>query len=124
VTFTNSDDALHNVRASGKFENFNINVPSGGSQTVKCDKPGGARDPIKIGCVFHSQMQAWVYVFDHPFYALTDAEGRFRLEGVPPGQYDLDMVHPAGGLQWRQRVDVQSGNTLRVDISVSPDDKK
>lgn len=124
VTFTNSDDALHNVRASNKFANFNINVPANGSQAVKFDKAGGARDPVQIGCVFHSQMQAWVFVFDHPFYALTDAEGRFRLEGVPPGQYDLDVVHPAGGLRSRQKIDVQAETTQRVDISVSPDDKK
>ena len=124
VTFTNSDDALHNVRASNKFANFNINIPSRGSQSVKCDKAGGTRDPIQIGCVFHSQMQAWVFVFDHPFYALTDAEGRFRLEGIPPGQYDLDVVHPAGGLRSRQKIDVPAETTQRVDISVSPDDKK
>jgi len=125
VTFTNSDDALHNVRSSSRIASFNINLARQGTHTVKFDKAGGVRDPVQIGCVFHSQMQAWIFVFDHPYYALTDAEGRFKLEGVPPGQYDLELLHPAGGLTWRKKgVDVQAGATQRVDISVSPDDKK
>jgi len=124
VTFTNSDEALHNVRASSRIASFNVAVSPGGSHTLRCDKAGGVRDPIQVGCVFHSAMQAWVFVFDHPHFQLTTSDGHFRLEGIPPGQYDLEMAHPAGGLRWRKRVDVPAGETLRVEIVVSPDDKK
>lgn len=124
VTFTNSDDAIHNVRSASRIVDFNITVAPAGSYTVRCDKAGGVRDPIQVGCVFHSSMQAWVFVFDHPHFQLTDTDGRFRLEGIPAGTYDLEMAHPAGGLRWTQKVDVQAGETLHVDIVVSPDDKK
>jgi len=124
VTFTNSDEAIHNVRSASRIADFNVTVSPAGSYTVRCDKAGGVRDPIQVGCVFHSAMQAWVFVFDHPHFQLTDADGRFRLEGIPTGQYDLEMAHPAGRLRWTQKVDVQAGATLHVDIVVSPDDKK
>jgi hypothetical protein len=68
-------------------------------------------------------MQANIFVFDHPWYELTDASGKFRLTDVPPGQYELEMAHPAGSLRWRKRVEVKAGETLRIDIRVSPDDK-
>ena len=123
VTFTNSDSSIHNVRTSGRLASFNVTVASGGSHTVLCKHAGNLRHPMRIGCVFHSSMQAWIYVFDHPYFQLTKTDGRFRLEGVPPGKYDLRMTHPAGELQWSQEVAVKAGETLRVDIAVSPDDK-
>ena len=124
VTFTNSDDAIHNVRSSSRIVDFNVTVAPAGSYTLHCDRAGGVRDPIQVGCVFHSSMQAWVFVFDHPHFQITDTDGRFGLEGIPAGQYDLEMAHPAGGLRWTRKVDVQAGETLHVDIVVSPDDKK
>lgn len=123
VKFTNSDSSIHNVRTSGRLASFNVTIATGGSHTVLCDHAGGTRYPIKVGCIFHSSMQGWVFVFDHPHYQLTKQDGRFRLKGVPPGQYDLEMVHSAGALRWRKTVKVQAGETLQVDIAVSPDDK-
>ncbi|MBL8849389.1 MAG: carboxypeptidase regulatory-like domain-containing protein [Planctomycetaceae bacterium] len=123
VTFTNSDDAQHNVRASGRIADFNVTVGRGQSHTVVCDKAGGAKDPIQVGCIFHSSMRAWVFVFDHPYFQLTGEDGKFRLENIPPGKYDLEVRHPAGDLQRRTEVEVRPGETLQVDIAVSPDDK-
>jgi hypothetical protein len=69
-------------------------------------------------------MRAWIFVFDHPFYQVTQVDGRYRLTDVPPGEYDLEMVHPAGGFRWRQKVRITAGETTQVDIPVSPTDKK
>jgi hypothetical protein len=96
----------------------------GGSYTKFFDRAGGIRQPLQVGCVFHSAMRAWIFVFDHPYYQVTQAEGRFQLTGVPPGKYELEMVHPAGELRWRKQVEIKAGETLRVDIALSPADKK
>lgn len=124
VQFTNSDSATHNVQTSGEIANFNVNTPGGGSHTFKFDKAGGTRAAATIGCVFHSAMRAHVFVFDHPWYGLTPASGKFQLTNVPPGEYDLEVAHPAGELRRRQRVTIKPGETLRIDIALSPDDKR
>jgi len=124
VKFTNADQATHNVQSSSEIAAFNVNMPGGGEHTVRFDRAGGIRQPVQIGCVFHSAMRDWIFVFDHPWYQLTVANGKFRLSDVPPGEYDLEMVHPAGELRWRKRVEVKPGETLRIDIRVSPDDKR
>jgi plastocyanin len=124
VRFTNADAATHNVQSSSEIATFNANMPGGGEQTIKFDKAGGVRQPVQVGCVFHSAMRAFIFVFDHPWYQVTPASGKFKLAGVPVGTYDLEMVHPAGGLAWRKRIEIKPGETLKVDIRVSPDDKR
>jgi len=122
VKFTNSDEATHNVFSKSDLSNFNVATPSRGDHTERFDRAGGVRKPITIGCVFHSAMHANIFVFDHPWYALTPTDGTYRLADVPPGQYELEMLHPSGALHWRQRVDIKAGERLRIDIRVSPDD--
>ena len=125
VTFTNSDRAAHNVRSSGASANFNITMPvDGKGYTARFDRAGGIGRPVEVDCVFHSNMRAWIFVFDHPYFMLTQADGRFRLADVPAGKYELEMAHPAGGLRWRQPIEVKPGETLQVDIEVSPDNLK
>jgi hypothetical protein len=40
-------------------------------------------------------MRGYLFVADHPYYARTDAQGRFRLERVPPGRYEVVCWHPS-----------------------------
>jgi plastocyanin len=125
IAFTNGDQATHNIRSSGDIADFNVTIPAGADgYLVRFDRSGGIRRPAEVGCAFHSNMRAWVFVFDHPFYQITKADGQFRFAEVPPGQYELEMVHPAGGISWRQNVTVKAGETLRADIRVSPADMK
>lgn len=125
VTFTNSDQAVHNVRSTGDLARINVTMPLGDSgHTVRFDRAGGVRRPVEIGCAYHSSMRAWVFVFDHPYFQVTPPDGRFRFVDVPAGKYDLELVHPAGALRWRQPIEVQPNETLRVEIHLTPDNKR
>jgi hypothetical protein len=102
---------------------FNVNMPAGGEHLETFARAGGLRRPYRIGCAYHSAMRAWVFVFDHPHFQVTDTNGRFRLTDVATGNYKLEMVHPAGALRWNQTIDVKPGQTTRVAIVVSPDNQ-
>ena len=123
VKFTNSDSTTHNVKTSSVIAAFNVNMGADGDYTFQFERAGGVRIPVQLGCSYHGGMRAWVYVFDHPFYAVTEADGTFRFENVPPGEYTLEMVHPAGQLQFKQTVTVAAGDQRDVSINVSPDEK-
>ncbi len=49
--------------------------------------------PITLGCNVHPWMRGYVHVFDHPYHAVTDEEGRFRIDNLPAGDYELTVWH-------------------------------
>ena len=122
VRISNEDDALHNVMTSDGGRPFNVNVVKGQEFIHTFDHAGGLAEPIRLGCVFHGGMRAWIYVFDHPWFKVTGRDGRFFFEHVPPGRYTLAVVHPAGKLRWSRQVEVKPNETTPAAILLSPDD--
>jgi hypothetical protein len=55
------------------------------------------RLPLQVTCHIDPWMMAWVRVFDHPYYAVADANGRFEVRLAPSGKYRLKVWHPASG---------------------------
>ena len=123
VRFTSRDAETHNVRTSGRLASFSENMPRGGEYMHTFERAGGIRSPLKISCIYHGAMRAWIFVFDHPHYAITGADGLFKIDSVTPGEYTLEMVHSAGRLRWRQPIKLAAGKDLTIDIRVSPDYK-
>ncbi len=121
VKFTNSDKQVHNINTKSPLVRFDRTISSDQEAVETFQRAGGVKRPIVLGCKLHSAMQAWIYVFDHPFFQLTESDGKFRFENVPAGEYRVEMAHPAGGLQRTQRVKVKPGEHLELEIRVSPD---
>lgn len=90
VEFRNSDDMLHNVHGI-PFDNkeFNLAQLKGAADRRTFPKP----EIFKVICNVHPWMGAHVGVFEHPYFAVTDAEGRFTIKGLPPGKYSLEVWH-------------------------------
>ncbi|MBV8880943.1 MAG: hypothetical protein JO332_13315 [Planctomycetaceae bacterium] len=91
VSFRNSDKMLHNVHPI-PFVNkeFNFGQPGGAVEERKFPQ---AEVPIKVICNVHPWMACFVCVVDHPFFAVTDAAGRFEIKGLPAGTYTLGVWH-------------------------------
>src|SRR5581483_113311 len=47
----------------------------------------------KVRCRNHPWEEAWISSFDHPFFAVTDVNGKFVISNVPPGNYVLHAAH-------------------------------
>jgi plastocyanin len=86
VDFPNSDRIYHNVFSLSKTRQFDLGrYAVGHSKPVRFDRAG----VVRVFCDIHSHMNAFILVFSHPFYSLTDNDGRYRIDNVPPGTYNV-----------------------------------
>lgn len=101
VEIINSDPVAHNtnIAATGSADTSNNVLPAGSKNIYE---PGGAsRGPFPVTCSIHPWMKAYMSVMDHPYFAVTDQDGRFSIKNLPAG-VDLDFR------VWQERV----GNNL------------
>jgi len=124
VKFLNSDNQVHNIQTFHIKQSFNVNMPSITEHDETFVIASGIRQPYHITCGFHSAMRAWVFVFDHPWYQVTGKDGSFRLVNVPPGEYQLELAHPAGELHAARPITVKPDETVTVEFPLSPDDHR
>jgi plastocyanin len=114
VEFPNSDRIYHNVFSLSKTRPFDLGrYAAGRSKTVTFDRPG----IVRVFCDIHSHMNAFILVFNHPFFALTDMEGRYRIDNVPPGTYNL-VAWNEGVSSGPQAVVVPEGAEAELDFAL------
>ena len=109
LSITSDDPVLHNTH--GFYEDgsmaFNIAVPIAGMKMSAKLKRAGV---IKLRCdAGHTWMNGYVVVTDQPYYALTDANGNFKIEGVPPGNYEIEVWQEWLG-KHREPISVKKGS--------------
>ena len=95
VRFPNDDTIFHNVFAYFQAKKFDLGMyPRGTTKSITFDKAG----LVVLLCNVHSDMSAYIMVVDTPYYAVTDAQGRFHMPNVPPGTYTLHAWHESGAV--------------------------
>ena len=114
VDFPNSDKFYHNVFSLSKTRPFDLGrYAAGSSRPVRFDRAG----IIRVFCDIHSHMNAFILVFNHPFFAMTDAEGRYRIENVPPGTYGVIAWNEGTSSETRP-ITVPDGGVAELDFTV------
>lgn len=97
IAFRNAEPMLHNVHAmfvdrAGRTRTwFSEGLPELGSMyETRIEQPGIVKLVDDAG---HPWMLGWMHAFVHPYFGVSDAEGRFQLTGIPPGQYVVRAWH-------------------------------
>lgn len=119
ILVKNSDPTLHNVRTdpaegSGNQVFNQAQLAGGPDLTLTFDKPEMF---MKFQCDVHKWMFAWVSVFDHPYFAVSDKEGTFKIANVPAGKYKLHAEHRKAG-KLVQEIEVKEGEPAKVELAL------
>jgi plastocyanin len=115
VDFPNNDQTFHNVFSLSKAKKFDLGrYGRNKSKTVRFDKPG----IVRVFCDIHSHMNAFIIVFNHPFHALTDDEGRYRIDNIPPGTYAVTAWHEGEARDTRSVTIPPGGGAVGLDLLV------
>ena len=96
VNVGNGDPTKHNIH--GFFQNRSneaFNYPSSPNSVLE-DMPNlllRQAGKYILTCDLHAWMNGYIWVFDHPYAVVTDAQGHFTIDGIPPGTYELVCWH-------------------------------
>jgi plastocyanin len=95
LTIKSSDPTNHNVNFKLKNTSFNSTVAPG--KSLPLTPVGAERTPGAIVCDIHSWMIAWWMVLDHPYFAVTDANGYYEIKDAPAGTQKVVVWQEAAG---------------------------
>jgi len=140
LSMKNSDPILHNIHMTG-VALYNLPFPI---KDKVIQRPFQRDGVVDLKCdAGHVWMNSELLVVDHPYYAITDQRGNFKITGVPAGTYTIEAWHEswhvartesmidvdthqtvtrpifADPLTWNQSVDVAAGGTARVEFKIS-----
>jgi plastocyanin len=118
VDFPNDDRTYHNVFSLSKTKEFNLGrYAVGRSKAVRFERPG----VVRVFCDIHSHMTAFILVFAHRYFAVTDEEGKYRLDGVPPGTYTLVVWNETVHGDWPKRTITigDGGGDVDADFTIT-----
>ena len=119
IAVKNSDPTLHNVHAiptvAGNTEKNQAQPPNAPDLMFSFPK---AENFLKFQCDVHNWMLSWVSVFDHPYFAVTDANGAFTIDSLAPGTYKMMVWHEGAQKPVEQQVQIAANGSAKVDVSI------
>jgi len=95
----NTSKVTHNFKWGGHPDvnpGGNPSMPAGTEEIIANIKAD--RIPIQVQCGIHPWMKGWIRAFDHPYFAVTDEQGRFEIKDAPTGACRLVVWHAEGWL--------------------------
>ncbi len=113
-TTKNADPMFHNIHTyiGGKTV-YNIGLPNQGAMVSKPLKKAGL---MEITCDAHPWMHAYVYIFDHPYAAVSNEKGAFEMKDIPPGLYNIEAWHEALGTVKMGNIKVEGGKASKIKL--------
>ncbi|MFN0053277.1 MAG: hypothetical protein ACKV0T_13930 [Planctomycetales bacterium] len=118
-----SDDAIpHNTRTESAANPFNQVVRANDREGIPLKYKKAERLPQRVKCDFHPWMSAYQLVLDHPYMAVTDADGKFTIPNVPAGKHTFIIWHERPGyLNKKYEVEVKAGDEKKVELKFGMD---
>jgi len=119
LAIINHDPIVHDIQAYTMKDDYTFAmfnkpmVPEGESEKTVRFRPGHYL--FRTQCGIHDFMQSWGLAVGNPYFAVTDADGRFTIPDLPPGDYDVIAWHPHMKVR-AGHVTVPAGGSARLDF--------
>jgi hypothetical protein len=114
MVYKNNSGVAHNVHYSPTAgdDNTAFNVLLAREKEYHAEMPlVASRLPTQFKCNIHPWMQGYVWAFDHPYFAVTDENGRFSIPNVPVGTWRVVM--------WQEKVGYRDGRAGRLGHKIT-----
>ncbi len=118
LNMINRDPVVHNIQV---YQNEKGNIILNSPLPIS-DQPRGGVLNFKRGrrisqmiCGMHEFMQSWGFVVRNPYYAKTEKDGSYKIDGIPPGTYEVSIWHPHSKI-YNKTVTVKANKESRMDF--------
>jgi len=117
IDILNKDPITHNIHT------FPIeNAPLNKAQPKSLPKISSPKfefpEIIKVQCDIHrGLMSAWFVVADNPYTVVSDADGKFKVAGIPEGTYKVEIWHELLGKQTKE-ITIKGGQEAKLDVAM------
>lgn len=112
---TNSDPVTHNIHPLAQV-NREWNHSQGEGDAPLARKFSKPEIMIRVKCNIHSWMRAYIGVVEHPYFAVTGADGSFRIGNLPPGEYTVAAWQETLGSE-EQKITVPASGKTTIDFT-------
>lgn len=126
-----ADGVLHNphtysIKGPSSITIFNKPLPTKGQViNYKFKKMNLKKSPIVfLQCDQHNFMEAWFHAVKSPYYAVVGKDGTFTIDGIPPGEYEIEAWHPMMGETKEQKLKIAPNGKISVNFEFSSADVK
>jgi len=118
VIFPNNDKTFHNVFSLSRARSFDLGryPPGRTGRQIRFDRPG----IVPVFCDIHTHMSAYILVFSHPYFAVSETDGRYQIDNVPVGTYSLRVWSELGSTMPRS-VTVADAGVVEANFTVTRD---
>lgn len=118
LSITNGDPVLHNTHIflvdKARRTVFNKGLPDKG-MTISDDRALRRNGVFNVKCDAHSFMSGWIVTAQHPYIAMTGADGKVKLSDIPPGEHTVVTWHESLG-ETRRKVRIESGKPFVLNV--------
>ena len=118
-----SDDAVAHNLHTNPFSNTaqNFIVQPNDHTGTKINMTIAERNPVKIQCDIHPWMGAYWVVLDHPYAAVTDKDGKFKIENLPEVSHTFRIWNSkVGNIEKKLTVKIKAGETTTLPVKKVP----
>jgi len=117
LVFKNPAPVTHNVNIQGGDlgPSMNQSLSPGTNLEVPAAKLKPRLTPISVSCSIHNWMKCYVFVLNHPYFAVSDANGKFEIKNVPAGRYRLIVWQ--GGIGWSDGKSPMRGGGKPINVA-------
>jgi plastocyanin len=124
IRILNDDAIAHNVHTKPtRSGEFNSGIGASNRTGITTSYKNAERTPCKVVCDYHTWMSAWHLPLDHPYGAVTNANGEFEIRDLPAGKHKLTIWHE-GNIVAEKEVTIEVDQTAPLDLEFTAADLK
>jgi hypothetical protein len=118
MNIINDDKVLHKLVFTklGTHDTLVVTPFFNAGQMVTSERVAKSSGIVEVRCVQHPWTRGYIAVFDHPYFAVTEGNGTFKIDSLPPGSYKLMVWRDGDAKPAEQSIQVPAGGVARVDM--------